>query len=156
MRKSSWWLGIGFALGWLVVGCESQPPAGGAKPQSRPAESKTVAPLPEPAEPSAAKPAEAPPAAPEKPELPDYLTLAARFDSQQPAHATVLGAADHRLAIDTRNVQRLRIDRERLPFKHDRSIALILDGQGIEWLANSRVVEFERSANGAWTPVKPD
>lgn len=57
--------------------------------------------------------------------------------------------------IETRNVQRLHIDRDTSPLDRNRSVALILDGQGLEWLARSKVVEFERSPNGVWMPVKP-
>jgi hypothetical protein len=154
MARRAGWLGIGMVIGLLGAGCESQPPAGAQRPQSRPTAGKPVAPTPEPPGAAVAEPAE--PAAPAEPELPNYLTLVARIDARQPARAEVLGAAEQRLAVNTHNVKRLRIERGRLPFRKDRSIALILDGQGIEWRADSKVVEFERSPNGAWMPVKPD
>jgi hypothetical protein len=133
----------------LVPGCESQPPAGERKPQSRPAEKPLEEPRGEspPAEPRDTEPAE--------PELPEYLTLLERFDRTRAVQLEVLSAAGRRLAIDTHNVRRLRIDRAQLPLQRDRSIALILDGQGIEWRADSKVVEFERSENGVWMPVTP-
>ena len=63
--------------------------------------------------------------------------------------------ADRRLVIETRNVRRLRIDRQRAELSQRRSVALQIDGQGLEWLARSQVSEFERSVNGEWKPVKP-
>jgi len=43
-----------------------------------------------------------------------------------------------------------------VPLSRRRSISLQLDGQGLEWLAHSKVVEFERSMAGEWIPVKPE
>jgi hypothetical protein len=122
-------------------------------------------PAPQPAEvppaaveppPTAAKPAEPPP--PEKPRqekprpprLPDYLALLDRFETDEGFTLNVELTPPNRLAIDTRNVQRLRIDRDRLPLSQDRSVVLQLDGQGFEWTAGSDVSVFERSANGVW------
>lgn len=145
----------------LLVGCESQPPASEREPHSRPTtddrRGASTAPV-TPQRPAteeqdaAARPETAQP----DPDLPNYLAIVSRVDPRQVAQIEVLSAAGHRLALDTRNVGRLRIDRQRLPLRRDRSIALILDGQGFEWRADSKVIEFERSINGVWTPVKPD
>ncbi len=95
-----------------------------------------------------------PPAAAE-PELPEYVMLLERYQPGQPAVVRVLTEGQSRLVIETRNVRRLRIDRDRVPLDRAHSIALQLDGQGIEWLAKSDVIEFERSPNGDWGPFKP-
>lgn len=138
------------ALILLLPACDSAPPAGNRKPQSRPT-APTTQPTTAPATAPNVKPA--PP--PAEPELPEYLEIIARFDGQAPATVRIEDAAGHRLALDTRNVRRLRIERDQLPLERGRSIALILDGQGIEWRADSEVVEFERSPNGRWIPVDP-
>jgi hypothetical protein len=78
-----------------------------------------------------------------------------RFDDRRPADLTIIEAAGRRLALDTRNVRRLRITRAQLPLERDRSLVLILDGQGIEWRADSTVEEFERAETGAWLPAPP-
>ena len=150
MQKPSYWTSAG-VLVLLALGCESRPPAADSTPQTRPVAEKPAGSNATNAAPETAQTPE-----PTEPELPEYLTLLDRFDVGQPVRLDVLAAADRRLVIDTRNVRRLRIARDKLPFRHDRSIALILDRQGIEWRADSAVTEFERSANGVWVPVKPD
>jgi hypothetical protein len=59
-------------------------------------------------------------------------------------------SSPERLVIDTHNVRRILIDRERAPLLLNRSVVLRLDGQGIEWTADSRTRVFERSINGEW------
>ncbi len=93
------------------------------------------------------------PPAPE-PSVSEYLTVLERYEPQKPATARAQTGPGNRLTIDTRNVRRLRIDRDAVPLRADRNIVLQLDGQGFEWLAGSRVTEFERSDNGVWSPVK--
>ncbi len=102
-------------------------------------------------------PAQEPPIAeePRTPDLqtPDYVAVLERFDPSAPARVT--GQAEgSRIVLDTRNVRRLRIDRQRSGTYLDRSVALQLDGQGIKWLPRSDVFEFERSPNGTWSPVE--
>ena len=152
----------------LLTGCEGAPPATSRVPQTRPAERQPPAssqPVAGPASQPAgapgvtAPPATQPPAtqpAAQEPELPEYVTLVERFNPHQPVAARVRTEEPNRLVIETRNVRRLRIDRTRLPLDRRHSIALQLDGQGIEWLPKSEVVEFERSPNGDWGPFKPD
>jgi len=147
----------------LLTGCEGAPPATSRAPQTRPAEGQPPAssqPVAGPASKSAGAPGvTAPPAtqpAAQEPELPEYVTLVERFNPRQPPAVRVRTEEPSRLVIETRNVRRLRIDRTRLPLDRRHSIALQLDGQGIEWLPKSEVVEFERSPNGDWGPFKPD
>ncbi len=91
-----------------------------------------------------------------EPKLPEWLTVMDKFDDQQPVRVDILAAADRRLAIDTHNVQRLKIERANLPLETNRSISLQLDGQGLEWRSDSTVTIFERLRTGEWVPVKAD
>ncbi len=84
------------------------------------------------------------PPAPE-PSVSEYLTVLERYEPQKPATARAQTGPGNRLTIDTRDA---------VPLRADRNIVLQLDGQGFEWLAGSRVTEFERSDNGVWSPVK--
>ncbi len=136
-------------LGCLLTGCDTAPPAADRTPQSRPAPQSQ----PEPS-PAATQPTETQPAPPE-PKLPEYMTIVARFHAADRAHLEVRTEPNNRLIIDTRNVRRLHIDRAKLPLDKNRRIILLLDGQGIEWLARSPVSDFARSPNGEWLPVKP-
>lgn len=113
---------------------------------------------PEPAAPPADDAAVAepmPPAPPAEPAIPAYLAVLNRFDPAQTVMATAHTGPGNRLVVDTRNVRRLRIDRAALPLQRGAAIVLRLDGQPIEWLADSEVTVFERSINGDWTPVRP-
>lgn len=150
-------------LAAILAGCDSAPPPAGRVPQSSPATEpgrpavpeKPAASVPATTQPPASVPAATQPAAPE-PELPDYVEILERFDPQRPASVTVHAEASNRLVVLTRNVRRMRIDRERVPLDRRRSISLQLDGQGMEWLARSPVDEFIRSVNGPWDVAKPD
>jgi hypothetical protein len=105
-------------------------------------------PPPAPA-PEAVQPPQAP-AAPAEQELPPYLQVVERIRPLEPAEVHVDASSPERLVIETRNVRRIRIDREHAPLALNRSVVLRLDGQGIEWTADSRAREFERSVNGEW------
>jgi hypothetical protein len=146
-----------FALAsMLLVGCESAPPTTQRHPQTGPAETPApeVGPLPPVTRPTEALPPASRPAG--EPELPDYVAITARIHPDQRTSAQVRTESGNRLVIDTRNVRRLRINRDRVPLNRRRSISLQLDGQGLEWLASSKVVEFECTVNGEWVPVKPE
>lgn len=172
-RRRQFWRVSFLALGCTLLGCDAGSPEAERKVQTRP-----VAPAPEsmpaagqrpppaplttqPTKPATvtrpgslpAKPAREPIAA--EPELPEYLTIVERFSASDAANVQAQTEGRHRLVLETRNVRRLHIDRDKLPLDKNRSIALVLDGQGIEWLAGSQTVEFERSRTGEWTPVKP-
>lgn len=153
--------------GCLLVGCESEQPAAPhtqpTPPTARPSTNAAPSPTPIAAAPTpaATQPTEPPPATepattkPAEPELPKYLKLVERYDAAAQAEVKVVEAEGRRLTLTTQNVKRLRIDRVESPLVRGRSINLRLDGQPLEWLANSPVTEFERSANGVWAPVKP-
>lgn len=79
------------------------------------------------------------------------MTIVERFEGDQPARVTG-GVSAGRVVLDTDNVRVLRIDRRKLPFARNRSVPLLLDGQGIEMTGKSDLVELIRSRNGQWTP----
>ena len=157
MRSAALAVGLMLVLAWVVC-CDS------SRPSSQPAAPDNGAELPKGAATSA--PASSSPAADagaqpphaddadQQPKLPDYLKIVERHDASEPGHVDFRITSRRRLEIETRNVRRLRIERSLLPMDTDGSIVLRLDGQGIEWTARSTTVEFERSANGAWTPVR--
>jgi hypothetical protein len=134
------------------------PPAPGTATQPAPASQ----PAPTPPSPQVATSAPAePPASPHAPgpeaqtqELPDYIEVLERYHPAEAARVSVQLDSPRRLIIDTQNVRRLRIDRNKLPLSKRGHIILRLDEQGIEWRAGSSTDEFERSVNGDWTPVK--
>ncbi len=134
----------------LCSGCDSTPTAPAGRRGSQPP-TTSVAPLP-PTQPVSA-PATQPTSA--AAEAPEYVTVVDRYKPAARATISVATERGNRLVIATRNVKRLRIDRNRVPLDPDRSIALELDGQGLEWLRWSKVSEFERSPNGDWKPVRP-
>jgi len=138
----------------LLTGCESAPPP--SRPRN-PTTAAQPAPTTAPTTP-AGRPATEPAQQPTPSEAPvsAYLTVLEPYDPQRPVAARGQSATGNRLIIDTRNVRRLRIDRDALPLRADRHIVLQLDGQGFEWLAGSQVTEFERSDNGVWSAVKPN
>ena len=145
---------------WL--GCEGSPPPANDSPQARPTpvtEAETAETPPMRAETSPEDAGTAQEGAggekPPEPELPKYLKVMSLYDRGHSAEVDIRIEPGNRLILDTRNVQRIRIDRAELPLNPDRSIVLRLDGQGIEWRADSEVSVFERSPNGYWAPVKP-
>ena len=153
-------LGLVSGLAWLT-GCQA--------PAERVRPAKVRPPVTsQPSEPPSATEAPVPATAPEPPlmrgvrrtnvveppDLPDYITVLERFQTDEPARVELAITSPERLVIDTQNVRRLRVDRQRLPMNTRRSIVLRLDGQGIEWTADSDVSEFERSVNGEWTPAR--
>ena len=137
----------------LSAGCDSGPPPADRRPQTRPTPSGE--PPPAPTTTSAPVTRAVPEPAATEPEPPEWVTILARFDPHERARVRVHTEAGNQLVLETRNVQRLRIDRDLVPLDHRRSISLQLDGQGIEWRVKSEVCEFERTVNGEWQAVKP-
>lgn len=142
------------------------PPASSAAPTPAPTPARDAAPPPQvpppqdptiaPRTPSAPPPSgRGAPRAPEPPPPPAFTRVLARFKDTEPASVRATRIDDQQLVIVTENVQRLFIDRGDVPLDTSRSIALMLDGQPVEWLSTSKVTEFERSVNGKWSPVRP-
>lgn len=120
----------------------------------------TVSPPPEPprstAETPAVLPGERPtttrpgphPAGP--PALPPYLTVLERTRPDDPFEVQARPQPPGTLELTTRNVLRLRIDRRLVPLRRDRSIAVWIDGQGIEWTTRHDTLLLERTRSGTW------
>lgn len=148
----------------LTLGCDSggrrnAPPAPIVEQTPAPADDapEPTEKVDKPDEPTT-RPVETQPTAPERDRdstLPDYLTVLERIHPGRLFKVDAELSGDRRLIIDTRNVKRIRLDRRRLDLTHNRSIALRIDEQGIEWTTRSAVVELQRANDGVWAPVKP-
>ncbi|MDX2198553.1 MAG: hypothetical protein SF069_06220 [Phycisphaerae bacterium] len=128
---------------------QSQPAASAptSQPTSAPASQPASAPTTTSAPTTASAPTPDPP--------PSYLKV---IQTDRAGSAGIVKAKigpGSKLTLDTDNVRRLRIDRAELELPANRSIVLNLDGQVIEWRANSPVREFERTPAGVWQPVRP-
>jgi len=85
-------------LGSLLAACETAPPTAERRPQTRPTASLPGGSATQPAtQPMTTQPAAA------EPEIPDYVTIVARFVSSGRAAAEVRVEAGNRLVIETRN-----------------------------------------------------
>lgn len=129
---------------------EPTPSAPPASPPRREDEVSGARPVP-PAHPG---PGTTTPPPEEEPPLPPYLRVLETFRSGRTPRVAAHPGERNRLIIDTDNVRRLRIQRAGIPLDTRRSIVLDIDGQKIEWVAGSPVVELERSINGAWSAVR--
>lgn len=138
---NGWWASAGLGTLLAVTGCEGQPPGAPNAPMTQPARTQPA--TTEPVSPPAI-------VEPNEPPWPAYITDVAPIEAAAKPEVTVVTAKGRRLVIDTQNVQRLRIVRDELPIETSGSIVLRLDGQGIEWLADSGVEWFKRSRNGNW------
>ncbi len=141
-------LGQCFCVMLLCGSCDSTPASSTSRPGG-PYPTTSVAPLP------VTQPASGPTTRATAVESPEYVAVVEHYRPTAPASVRAATERGNRLVIETRNVKRLRIERSKLPLDPERSIALELDGQGIEWLRYSQVTEFERSTNGDWKPVRP-
>ena len=157
----------------LAAGCREQPvppespqrPAGQAaqeperedaaadKLAAEPAETLPPPPAPEPPEP----PEPADPfhltfqlASPEQ-KQPGWVQVMKFFNEGPPASVEAHWEGSNRITIDTQNVQHLCLDLGQLPVERRKSIALRLNGQGIELSRKyGPLVEFERTQAGIW------
>lgn len=93
------------------------------------------------------------PARPAPPKVPDYFKVLEKIDATGPVSVNAERGDRYRLTVETRNVQRLRFDRDELDFAAGRSLALLLDTQAFEVQSDTVSVEFERSRNGEWVAV---
>ncbi len=118
-------------------------PTDAAEPIEEPQKKQAVEQQAKPAPEETAKP----------PPIPDYLTVLERVDDHAAVNVTGQTLGRSRLVIETRNVQRLRIRRDKLAFAPGRSIALRLDDQVFELRSRTDLVEMQRSRNGEWSPV---
>lgn len=115
-------------------------------------------PLPAPVEPppAATQPANEP--VPVLPELPPYLEIVDSLAAATPRIESTV-SAPNAIDLKTVGVRRLRLLRSEWPHRVTTSIAVRIDGQGIEWTGKRDVLELERSDNGDWAilpPAAPD
>ena len=177
-RKRS--IGVG-AVGLAMIGCltlvccqkptaqvETDQTPEVAKPEPTPAPVVTQKPPTQTAEPVAAPPPPTPqPSQPgadavinmdqdeaKKPPLPPFLAVVEEINPTDRSTVNATITPPRKLALETDNVKRLRLTRERLPLARNRSIVLQIDGQGIEWTAKHIAIELERSSAGEWTVVR--
>lgn len=87
-------------------------------------------------------------------EPPDYIVVLERFTADRPYRLDARIEQDTRLVIRTDNIKRLQIRRAHSGLSPSRSVAILIDQQGIEWVARLDAVELERSVNGAWRPAE--
>ena len=145
-------------------GVEAPPP----RAETKPSEAKPSETPPQEAQAEPEKPAERQPPTeidmrtPQQPapELPRYVAVVDQYEAGQPGIVRANVVQPRKLELETTNVRKLRITREGLPLARDRSIALHIDGQGIEWTREYVAVELERSPAGVWEvvnrkPTKP-
>ena len=93
------------------------------------------------------------PEAPEPP-TPHYVAVAEEIKPAEPSKIRATIVSPTKLVIETDNVKRLRVTREGTVLSRNRSVALRVDGQGIEWTRDYIAVELERSPAGEWTVVR--
>lgn len=170
---------VGIALlGCLALVCCQQPtaqveatraPGAESRAPARPTPVLSTPPVnPNPAPAAAPKPAPEPatspppggeinmdqPEEPREPPPPPFLAVMEEIDPANRSKVNVTLTPPRKLVLDTDNVKRLRLTRERLPLTRNRSIVLQIDGQGIEWTANHVAIELERSTAGEWSVVR--
>lgn len=98
--------------------------------------------------PETVPPTEPPPA------LPPGVTV---IEEERPAATTSVRVqvdAGERVTIETRNVKRMRIHRQRLGVSGRRSAVLRIDDQVLEWTREAEIVELDRTRHGIWTVVR--
>ncbi|MBL8879822.1 MAG: hypothetical protein JNG88_11945 [Phycisphaerales bacterium] len=116
-------------------------------------EPKSAASAPSP--PASARPTDEGEASePPAPAIPDYVLVLERFSSDKPYSVDARVDDAHRMTLRTTNVKRLQIRRAGSGLSQTRSVAIMIDQQGIEWGSKLEAVELERSINGAWRPVE--
>lgn len=90
----------------------------------------------------------------EKPRLPDYIRVLAPADRTRGTDVSASLPESGVINLQTANVRRLQLTREALPFASAGSIAVRIDGQGIEWQPRYPVLELELLQNGSWEIVR--
>lgn len=88
------------------------------------------------------------------PPTPEYLRILERAAAGKKVSLDVKIEGTNTLKITSDNVERIRLTRKNLPLPRGKSVAIMIDLQGIEWTASTEIVELERSANGAWNIVR--
>lgn len=86
--------------------------------------------------------------------MPPYIVRTIALDANKPIKLQAETRAPSTLTLDTRNLQRIRISRAGLPLARNRSVAIVIDNQGIEWTTRTDIIELERSPAGVWSVLK--
>jgi len=134
------------SLALFLTGCQTAAPTRSSEPAPPPPAAVKV--------PTASRPATEP--SPQlEPALPDGFAILERITGDEAGSIQARVEPVNRLIVETRNVRRIHIDRDRLPLDSRRAIILQIDGQSFEWLTDSDVSEFQRSPNGQWGPARP-
>jgi hypothetical protein len=145
-------------VAWLINsprGATKIAPPPAVAPASSPSKvADTPPPVTEP------EPAPKPASAPPLPQLPPYLEIVDSLAGVTPKIDSTL-TSPNAIDLTTAGVRRIRLLRSQWPRRVTTSIAVRIDGQGIEWTGKRDVLELERSDNGDWairspaTPVRP-
>lgn len=91
--------------------------------------------------------------APEPVKLPPYIELLEALTGSTPKIDAVLPSPNV-IELTTAGVRRVRLLRSEWPQRVTTSIAVRIDGQGIEWTGRRDILELERRDNGDWVIVK--
>ena len=94
-----------------------------------------------------------PPTEPEPP-FPPGVTV---MEEERPATKTSVRVQvedGDRVTIETHNVKRMSLHRDRLGVSGRRSAVLHIDGQILEWTRDAEIVEFDRTRSGLWAVVR--
>ncbi|MBI5864356.1 MAG: hypothetical protein HZB38_07600 [Planctomycetes bacterium] len=114
-----------------------------------PAAPPSSAPATAPAEPPTSAPTTMPAAVPELPPYVRILETTGHGDAKLDADA----AGPDVLNLKTAGVKRIKLLRTEWPHPTRGSIAVRIDGLGIEWTARREVLELERLDNGDWLVI---
>ncbi|GMU82819.1 MAG: hypothetical protein AMXMBFR47_26900 [Planctomycetota bacterium] len=87
--------------------------------------------------------------------LPRYIRVLETADPERRAEVWAEIPESGIINLKTSNVRRLLLERESLPFVSRGSIAVRVDGQGIEWQRKYESLELLQLPNGSWEIVRP-
>lgn len=91
---------------------------------------------------------------PTSPPVPPYVEIAEVVAGRRPKVAVTL-TPPAVLSIRTEGVRTLRLLRAHWPHEIAGSIAINIDGQGIEWTRRRDVLELNCGVNGGWSVAPP-
>jgi hypothetical protein len=83
------------------------------------------------------------------------LAILSKLDPVRPGTLRATLMSDSLLAIDTENVQTLRLDLLNLPRQQPGRLIVRIDGQGIEITGKNQIIYLQRSTTGEWSFGRP-
>ncbi len=87
---------------------------------------------------------------PATPDTPPYIAVIEQFDNRKPRlEATI--ASPTTLQLRTDGIRQLRLFKEHWPHEVGGSIAVLIDGQGIEWTRRRAVLDLVCGQSGGWS-----